>query len=128
VRLLQVSQQRPRRRSAEAEANTLGDLRHVLAGEAAAVVIAEINDEAWRLRFRQPAASPCSSVRTSPTFGLARELGPMRIRVNGIAPGPIDTGATQSSVPAVCLFLLSDGASRITGQAWCVDGGTVLGS
>jgi 3-oxoacyl-[acyl-carrier protein] reductase len=83
------------------------------------------------------------------TIGLAKELGPLNIRINGIAPGPIDTEATRTSVPAerlaallaelplkrigttqdivnVCLFLLSDQASWVTGQTWCVDGGTVL--
>jgi len=78
---------------------------------------------------------------------LARELGPQKIRVNAIAPGPTDTaamrgtagdfakqlvaqmplsrlGQTEDMVGA-CLFLLSDAASWITGQVLNVDGGQI---
>ena len=84
------------------------------------------------------------------TQQLAHELGSMNIRVNAIAPGPIDTAATRNAVgdmvqPIVdslaikrlgtpddlvgmCLFLLSDEARWITGQIMNVDGGQVFRS
>jgi NAD(P)-dependent dehydrogenase (short-subunit alcohol dehydrogenase family) len=83
------------------------------------------------------------------TQSLARELGPMKIRVNAIAPGPTDTEATRSVVPKAALdhilaqmplarqgrpedlvgtllFLLSDAASWLTGQIVNVDGGQIM--
>jgi 3-oxoacyl-[acyl-carrier protein] reductase len=80
------------------------------------------------------------------THSLARELGPRKIRVNAIAPGPVDTDATRKIVPegilkgilmgmplnrvgttdditGACLFLLSDEARWITAQIVAVDGG-----
>ena len=82
------------------------------------------------------------------TMSLARVLGPMNIRINGIAPGPTDTEATRTTVPSAILegivsqlplarlgttqditdttlFLLSDQAKWVTGQTWCVDGGMI---
>jgi NAD(P)-dependent dehydrogenase (short-subunit alcohol dehydrogenase family) len=85
------------------------------------------------------------------TQSLARELGPRHIRINCIAPGPIDTEATRTVVPSAyikgmlaampigrlgqpedlvgaLLFLLSDDARWVTGHVLNVDGGQVMRS
>lgn len=82
------------------------------------------------------------------TQQLAHELGGMNIRVNAVAPGPTDTPATRTQagdaagelvngmalkrmgttddMVGMCLFLLSDEASWVTGQVINVDGGQVF--
>jgi NAD(P)-dependent dehydrogenase (short-subunit alcohol dehydrogenase family) len=85
------------------------------------------------------------------TQQLATELAHANIRINAIAPGPVETEGLRSTVPdallqdqlnriplgrigtpadltGMVLFLLSDEARWITGQIFNVDGGQILRS
>ncbi len=74
------------------------------------------------------------------TRELARELAPLKVRVNAVCPGDVQEVAsspvspnnpqgrigTPDDVTSLILFLCSDGASFITGQAIHVDGGLAM--
>ena len=84
------------------------------------------------------------------TKALAKELGPRKIRVNGVGPGLVETEGTQAGgmaasegefrkeyeakapagrigkpqdIATVTTFLASDDASWVTGETWFVSGG-----
>ena len=123
--------------------------RHMAERRAGCIVnIASIAGmKAIRERARPYAASKAATIML--TRELARELGPYNIRVNAVAPGSIRTEMMRSvwtdaermkalaassflgrmaepeEVASVVLFLVSDGAAWITGQAVRADGGTL---
>jgi NAD(P)-dependent dehydrogenase (short-subunit alcohol dehydrogenase family) len=81
------------------------------------------------------------------TRTMAVELGPDNVRVNAVAPGPVNTDMTAQTranperrdwlmqgipmgrfgepdeIAQVIVFLLSGAASYVTGQILCADGG-----
>ncbi len=96
----------------------------------------------------QVAYSMTKAAVTGMTLSLSKELASLGIRVNGVAPGFIETDMTAQysaqtrdnlikhiglgrlgraeDVAATIAFLLSDSASYITGQIIGIDGGFIL--
>lgn len=60
------------------------------------------------------------------TREAARALAPAKVRVNAVCPAGDEAGASADGVAAVIMFLCSDAAVSVTGQAIAVDGGLML--
>jgi 3-oxoacyl-[acyl-carrier protein] reductase len=130
---------------------------HVFGAQAAAAamgagggaIVNILSMSAFRVRPPRAVYSASKAAADHMMRFLAVELAPRGIRVNGVAPGFIDTGMTAwvrdqpgaldaatSSIPLgrigrpdevsnAVLFLLSDAASYITGTTLLVDGGAL---
>lgn len=96
---------------------------------------------------RRAAYAATKGALDAATRSMARELGPIGIRVNAVAPGVVDTAlwAKNKEIPGVIegieaqtplgrwaqpddiadavVFLASDAARFVTGEILCVDGG-----
>jgi len=117
-----------------------------LSSQGRVVLITSINGERGKRGQSNYAASKAGLIGLARS--LAREVGPLGIRVNCVAPGFINTPLTASLPPAVrdlalsetalgrlgepadvadaVLFLLSTFSRHITGQVLRVDGGQLM--
>lgn len=134
--------------------NALGPLFHIQAatrlmrrgGKGVIVNLASIMGERGAAGASAYAATKAAV--TGLTLSAAKELAPLGIRVNAVAPGMIETDmlaglkdalraerlktipmgrfGTAEEVAEVVLFLCSDAARYVTGQVLGVDGGMVM--
>jgi len=118
--------------------------RHLVeAGTGSIVTMASVAGFGSRERKLPYSSSKAAIINM--TRALALDLGRLGVRVNGIAPGPIDTAmqahksdamrqgsiertalgrsGSPDEIAKVALFLMSDLASYVTGQTIVVDGG-----
>lgn len=153
IELAPFRQLSPEKMSKEIDLNVLGAVRvvqHVLprltAGDGASVVLFSTVATAQGMNFHASVAAAKSAVEGL-AISLAAEFAPKKVRFNVVAPSLTDTPlagrllnnekkrqssadrhplkrvGTAEDIAAAVRYLLSDGASWVTGQRIGVDGG-----